>query len=358
MKKNLCLLLLAAAGVFFPLYGSDGEASARFDAGYKLYNAREYREAAKCFADSYILASSPVIRANSLKAQIGAYRMCGLYYEEFKAIELLLEKYMEYADYKSMVEREFEIGDEFHRGRREPAFWSLRWVPWLTGPDYTEEIYTKALRRSPFSAKAPGALLRLAHWYEMEGKTKESLDILRRLMKDHPASPECKYGLLALGNGLLELARHGGDGDGQIIVESVNCFTEYSKLYPDTPELNFARRKIAEARDIQAERIYEMAEYYRKNGRSEVAGRYLARLVQNFPDSRSAASAEKYLTELDKSYVPGDFPKAADSRFIPIHSYGIPAEAENDLISPLAPGSHYLIPLPDIKGNNSNFNGK
>lgn len=344
--------------VCIPVNGSDAEATAKFDEGYKLYVARDFRDAAKCFTESFILADSPVIRANSLKAQIGAYRMCGLYYEEFLAIETLLEKYMEYADYKAMVKREFEIGDEFHRGRRDPAFWALRWIPWLTGPDHTEEIYTKALKRSPFSPEAPAALLKLAHWYEMENKTVKSLETLRQLLKNHPKSKEAKYAMLALGNGLLEIARKGGDGDGQIIEESLKCFNEFVRLYGNMPEAGFAKRKIAEARDIQAGRIYELAEYYRKSGRSEVAARYLARLVQNYPDSKPAAKAEKLLSDLDNTYLPGDFPKNPDNRLMPINAYEIPVEAENELISPFSPGNHYLLPVPDLKSGELKTNGK
>ena len=357
LLNGIFIVLMSVAAVL-PLLANDNEATAKYDAGRKLYIERSYRDAAKCFEESYTLADSPAIKANSLLAQIGAYRMCGLLYNEFNAIELLLEKYMEYADYKVLVEREFEIGDAFHRGQRDPAFWSLRWVPWLTGPDYTEEIYSKALKRSPYSARAPRALLFLAHWYEMEGKTYQSLDALRTLVKDHPHAKECKYALLALGNGLLEIARHGGDGDGVMVAEALKCFNEFSRRYPGSPEFNFAKRKVAQSRDIQAKRLCEMAEYYRKSGRSEVAAKYMAKVVQNFPDSEAAPKAEKELAILDKSYLPGDFSPAPEARLMPINAYTIPEDAENELISPLKSGSPFLLPVPDLKVTNSSTSGE
>ena len=357
-SKSRWFLAAIAFCMMLPLAASDAEAETKYNAGRKLYLKNDYREAAKYFADSYILADSSVVRANSLLAQIGAYRMCGLYYEEFKAIELLLDKYVEFGNYQELVDREFEIGEAFHKGRRDPAFWALRWVPWLTGPDYTEEIYTKALKRSPFADKAPLEMLRLAHWYEMEGKTEKSLDTLRKLLKDHPHAPESKYAMLALGNGLLEIAKNGGDGDGMLVSESLKYFKAFSADHKESTELNFAKRKIAEARDVQARYLWEMAEYYQKSGRSEVAARYLAKLVQNFPESRNAADAEKELTRLDRTYLPGDFAPAPEPRLMPIHSYRIPEEAERELLSPLAPGSHFLLPVPDLKLDNSKPAGK
>lgn len=360
MLLKFCKLFLMTTAICLavPLAASDAEAEAKYSDGRKFYLAGEYRDAAKCFEESYILAASPAIRANSLLAQIGAYRMCGLYFEEFKAIELLLDKYVEYGNYQELVNRQFEIGNAFQQGKREPAFWALRWIPWLVGPDHTEEIYSKTLRRSPYAPQAPQTLLRLAYWYEMEGETKKSLETLRKLLKDHPNAEEAPYAMLALGNGLLEIARCGGDGDGVLVNESLKLLHAYSAGKKDAPELNFAKRKIAEARDIQAETLREMAEYYRRSGRSDVAARYLAKLVQNFPESRPAAEAEKKLSELDNTYLPGDFSPEPEARLMPIHAYSIPVEAERELISPLNPGSHYLLPVPDLKLDKTKPAGK
>ena len=342
MLTALCFSLNAAA--------DDAAATAEYDRGHQLYIDGDYREASKCFVNSCISADSPTIKANSLLAQIGAYRMCGLYYEEFNAIEMLLEKYIEFAD-PALMDRQFEIGDAFHKGRRDPAFWSLRWVPWLVGPDYTEEIYTKALKRSPYSSRAPQALLRLAHWYELEGQTIKSLDVLRRLLNEPPESQEYNFALLALGNGLLEIARRGGDGDGLMVAEAVKIFNEFLKRAPESPEAGFARRKIARAEDIQAEQICQMADYYRRAGRNEVAVRYLSKVVQKYPGSRPAEKAEKELAALDKTYLPGSFAPPAKPRLMPIQSFEIPEDAERELITPAKPGHHYLIPVPDLSNS-------
>ena len=349
--RHLFIVMLGVLTTVFCLSvaADDAAAAARYDSGHKLYLNGSYREAAKVFSDSYLLADSPAIKANSLIAQIGAFRMCGLIYEEFNAIEKLLDKYIEFADYKTLTERQFEIGDAFHNGKREPAFWALRWVPWLIGPDYTEDVYTKALKRSPFSPRAPQALLRLAHWYEMEGKTDKSLETLRKLLKDHPESKEYNFGLLALGDGLLAIAKAGGDGDGLMVTEAVKVLQLFVERCPDAPEAEFAKRRIAQARDIQSDRLYQMADYYREHGRTEVATRYLAQLVQKYPDSRKAEQAEKELSAMDKSYLPGDFAPAPTARLMPVNSYNIPESAEKELISPVKPGNHYLISVPDLK---------
>jgi len=176
------LLVLTSGSVF----ATDKEASELYAEGRKLYLAGEYYDAAKKFDDSFLMAKSRNIRANSLLAKIAAYRMCELPYREFQAIEQLLDKYVEFGNYKELVGRQFEIGQMFTNGVREPSFWALRAIPWLKDVDRTEEVLSKALKRSPYAPGAPGALLQLAYWYEMEGRTQESLETLRTLLKNHP----------------------------------------------------------------------------------------------------------------------------------------------------------------------------
>ena len=145
------ILCLLAACSFF-LRADDAEAVKSYQEGLKLFNAKEYYEALKKFKDSELLAKSNTIRANSLRAQIGAAKMAELPWQEFELIESLLERFPEFADVPAAVKREYELGEMFFKGKREPAFYAMRAIPWLNGPDKTEEIYSRALKRAPYAA--------------------------------------------------------------------------------------------------------------------------------------------------------------------------------------------------------------
>ncbi|MBR2345328.1 MAG: outer membrane protein assembly factor BamD [Lentisphaeria bacterium] len=348
------LLLAGVAGMLFALYGAGAEDI--YQEGLKLYksaadsnDAGGFYDAAGKFDESFLMAETAAVRANSLLAQIAAYRMCGLHYREFQAIEKLLARFPEYADCDAMIKREFEIAEMFRTGTREPSFWALRWIPWLQDVDRTEEIYKAALTRAPFSPLAPAAHMRLALFYEFDGKTSESLGELRKILRNHPDSPESKYASLALANGLFELSRY-GDGDSRLVNEAVAEFRDFIQRYPDAAEIEFARNKMAQARDIQAVRLCEIAEFYRKNGRSEASERYLAQVMSKFPDSSSARDAERELIKLSENYLPGDFPERSEPRLPDLRSYSLPDNGSSILISPLDPKHHYLRPVPDLKG--------
>ena len=89
-KHWLICVLSGVAGV---LYADDTSASAAYMAGRNAYLEGDYYQAATEFAKAEIEADSPAIKANALLAQIGAWRMCELYYREFQAIETLLTHY-------------------------------------------------------------------------------------------------------------------------------------------------------------------------------------------------------------------------------------------------------------------------
>lgn len=355
MKKTVSKYLLLLSVLFSAgaLSADDSQASKVYAEGRNLYLANEYYDAAKKFDECRYLTSNPTIRANSLKAQIAAYRMCKLYYREFTAIEELLQRYPGHVDAKQcneLIAREFEIAKLFRQGYREPAFWVFRWVPYLVDIDRTAEIYSAALERAPYSTFAPEAHMQLAIHYDTEHDAVKSVAHLREIVEKHPDSAVHKHALLALANGLFTLAGK-GDGDSRYINEAVELFRQFCQRYPDASEIEFARIRLAKAKDIQAKKLFEIAEFYRKSGRSDVAERYLAQLMSNYPDSRSAGEAEKTLVEISDNYLPGMPVKIEEPRLADLKSYNIPANTELLLISPGDKNSPFLQEVPDLRGD-------
>ena len=135
------LLFLIFSAIAVPLFADDSDAVKVYGEGHSLYEAHNYYQAAKKFELAEELAKSSNIKANSLVARIGAWKMCNMIYQEFKCIDTLLGRYPEYADYQLLSERIYEIGDRYYAGEREPAYWHLRRIPWLNNGDKTIEIY-------------------------------------------------------------------------------------------------------------------------------------------------------------------------------------------------------------------------
>ena len=330
--------------------GDDAEAVKVYGEGHALYESGNYYQAAKKFEDTERLAKSPSIKANSLVARIGAWKMCNMMRRELDCIEKLLTRYPEYSDYKLLSERIYEIGDRYYAGEREPSYWYLRWIPWLNDGDKTIEIYRKALERAPFSPSAPRARLRLAHLLDRDGKVNESIEVLRTLIKKHPGSAEYQYSLLALAESLF-IAAEKGDGDGRLVQEAYDTLKIYEKKYPDSSEMSWVKRRMLQYSDMQAKRLCDMADYYSRNNRKDSSRRYYAEVLAKYPGSGSAETAEKKLTALDPAYIPAESRPEAQSREAAHRAYKIPSEATRMLISPASDGSsHCLQPVMDLRG--------
>lgn len=339
------------AVVFFlgaPLaMGSDQKASEFFHAGLKAFERGDYVGAAKRFLDAEHMATTVSMRADAVKEAVKSYREAGLLYREFEAIEKLLVSYPSHVDYESKVARQYEIGDAYFRGHRDPAFWALRWIPWLTAPDKTVEIYQKALAHAPFAAGASQARLRLAVIFIEDGKPSEALTLLRDVIEQQPDSPEAKFAYLELGNALFELSRR-GDGDGRFNSEAVQVFREFIEKYPDAPERDWVEKCLLKAHDIQAARLHEIAAFYHRIGRNAPAERYLGEVMRYYPDSTSAERSEALLTQIDNTYTPEGFRPELKSRYQRYDVLPIPSEPSPIIIVPESSDGRWLIPIRDL----------
>ena len=114
------------------------------------------------------------------------------------------------------------------------------------------------------------------------------MELFRGIVKDHPDTPEAKMALLRLGVTLAALAEY-GDGDGAYNREAIVVLNEYKNKYPEATELDYVNKLILRTRDIQAQRLMNIADFYRMNDRSEVTERYLGEVIRLYPDTKSAA---------------------------------------------------------------------
>lgn len=346
--KRIFLILAFFALAFPALRADDPEAIRLYEEGYALYQAGKFYDAAKKFEEVDFEATSPLIRSNALRAQAGAWQMCGMFTKEYEVSEKLLSLYPEFADSDLIAQREFELAERYYAGERDPAYWHFRWIPWLNNGDKSLELYTSALKHAPFAEWAPQARLRRAWLLDEDDKKKESVEELRILVRDYTTHALHKYAMLALANGLFNLSEH-GDGDGAYLREAYQVLLDFQKRYPDASENEWVRRRLLHYRDAQAQRLFDMATYYRKQGRTDAAERYLAKVLIDYPDAGVAPDSEAELVKLDENYIPVDFPPESGARLPKLRTYEIPADANRTLLNPGENGNHYLLAVPDLR---------
>ena len=350
MRNKLLICLWMSAGlVCGSLSAGDAESAALAVKASEFAQSGAWRDAAKAYEEAEFEAVDPQLRMNSLLGAAGAWQKVGMLYKEFEAIEKVLTRYPGRCDFETLTAREYAIALAFEAGHRDPAFWHLRAIPWLTDKDRTIEIGEQALKHAPFAGDAAQMRLKLALMYDKEGKVEDSIRHLRALVKDYPDTPQYKYGLLGLGEMLFFRSRR-GDGDGRLNREAVAVFEEFRKKFPDATELPYVESCILRGKDIQSERMLGIARYYNRIGRKQAAQQYLNMVLKEFPDSKSAAESESLLVKIDKEYVSEDFLPEVKSRELISPRRAIPAEERPLLIAPENSDGKYLLPVYDVMG--------
>ncbi len=347
---RILLIMALTAGLLLPgiLSGEENnEGFAKVEEALACENAGDFYKAAGLYLDAEFLLTDTQHKANALKSAVMCYRRAGALQKEFDTAELLMNRHANQTKYDKLVDRQYDIARAYYNGEREPAFWSLRWIPWLTGPDKTTEMLQKTLKRAPFSSKAPSARLLLAFKLNDEGKVQEAADELRTLIKDYPDAPQRKYAYLALAGVLYHLAES-GDGDGSYNRELITLVNQFRTLYPDSAERELADMTLLKAKDVQAERLFGLAQYYKRTGRPEASQRYLNQILRDYPDTAKAEETEALLVKMDDTYTPDGFREEVAPRIPAYSRHAIPAEDSALLIVPENSNGRFLLPVYDI----------
>jgi len=326
------------------LAAQDDEARNLLKRADEAYQKGDYGEAADQYAAAEIAADDTVIKANAARDVIRAHAAAGMLYKEFEKIEYTLDRYSSYVNVSELISREYQLGALYFAGKRSPAFWSLRWIPWLTDRDKTIEIYKAALKRAPFAPESQIARLHLANKLICDGKPQEALPYLRESVKHD--SPE-KYVYLQLGEQLYLLAQQ-GDGNGQFNQEACEVLREFQRRFPNAEENDLVDKWLLRLKDVQGKRLLDIAKFYHKSGRDLAAERYLNEVIRKYPDSLSAEKSTQLLVEIDKSYVPENFAPEIQPRIQSYSAYPLPVEMPEILLLPQESNGKYLLPVYDL----------
>jgi len=348
MRKLLTVAVSTVlCALFLPLSADDAESSRLAERAAEQGRSGAWRDAAKSWEEAEFTADDPQLKLNSLIGAAEAWRKAGMLYKEFGVIEKILRRYPARCDFERWTDREFAIARAFGDGHRDPSFWHLRFIPWLTDPDRMAEVGEQALKHAPFAGPAAEFRLKLALYYDAAGKADDAIRHLRALLRDYPEAKENKYALLGLGEMLFFRAGR-GDGDGQLTREALKVFEDFRKRYPDASETPYVEQCILKAKDAQSRRLLGIAQFYNRTGRKQAAQRYLNEVLKDYPDSRSASESEALLVKIDREYTPEAFLPEVKPRTLTSPRRGIPDEEHPLLIAPENSGGKYLLPIYDL----------
>jgi outer membrane protein assembly factor BamD (BamD/ComL family) len=345
-KNFFCIL--SAFLLFFStliLSANDDQSRKAYAEGIKLMENKKYRSAADKFKDAILYADTAQLKANGLKMQAEANKKGDLLYQEYLNLKRLIANYPENCDVNKLVEREYQIGNNFFDGYREVPF---KWFPWITDEDKSKEIYEAILKQSPYAKFIPEMLVKMGFLYLKDGENQKAIAVYDKVITNYEHSDASQVAHLDLANIYLQLAKT-GDGDGSNSKNARRVLLLYIKRFPKTPEIKWAKSNLKRTYELEADRLYNLAIYYNNNNNQKAAKRYIKQILVNYPDTKCANKAESLLDAIDLPLYPMTKLPPVEEK-TKYNLYNLPQSDKEDtiLVVPENTGGKWLIPIKDL----------
>ncbi|HOK03866.1 MAG TPA: outer membrane protein assembly factor BamD [Victivallales bacterium] len=324
----------------------DSAARLKFDEGLTEQKKSNYSAAGEKFMDAAFLADDRVLKINALKNAAECFKKAKSLYKEFTAIEKLLKNYPSEVDFNALVEREFEIGNLFYAGKREPA---ISWMPWIKNEDKSLEIYEAVKKNAPFAKFASKLKFRIGILYLEQNKIDEAIEAFEEINEYHKGAEEEKFAMFELANIYLKKASR-GDSDGSWGKKARTTLRNIIKKYPDDKDILWAKQELKTADTLNAEKAFAIADFYRKRGNTDAAARYMNDIITEYPKTEIAEKALIKLNEMGKKYFePPIKPEQFDYAEKKYKNLPMPQEKEKYIEVPSDSQGKWLLPIEDLE---------
>jgi len=342
MQQKICAFLLTGLLVM-TAFADEKAAQEAFSKGRTLEKEKKFLQAADQYSEAEIQADDPVQKVNGLIAAARVFRKAKKFGAEFDCLQKLAEGHVTRINFTEVVKRQFEIGDKFFAGHRDRF---VSWIPFIRKDDRTIEIYEKALKNAPCSPSAAEARLRLGRLYLDEDKPDKAVVCFADAIKLNPESEEARYAALELAN-TLKIQSKRGDGDSQNAQKALEAFDSFLEKHPDDPKADWIKRSREEVHNDIAERLYNIGKFYMNAKKYDVAQRYFATIIKDYPKTKPVAASEKMLAEINQDYRNRGLAWTPEKRAFKETAF--PRE-NSPIINVPGGNGKWLLPIRDVKG--------
>lgn len=250
----------------------------RYKYALSLLVEQKYINAVKEF-ESIIKTDSASEYAEVSQINIGwAYFLNGDYKRALKAYEKVLQKYPGTKRTKEILEKEYQVGVAQMDTNETAAI----------------TVFEKIIEKHPLGPIAPDAQVKIADCYFKLGQYEESLDAYEKFLENYPKNewiPYVQY-QVPLTKMYHEKQQERNYG---LLISAREGFEEYLISNPLGVHGEDAKRMIEEIRVIEAEREFNIGDFYLRVKKPSSAAMYFEFVINDFPGTIWAERASERL---------------------------------------------------------------
>jgi outer membrane protein assembly factor BamD (BamD/ComL family) len=276
-----------------------------FKDGKSLYIQKKYMEAAEKFATAADRWPDTPLEEDSLFLQAESYFFADEYVKAHDTFEKLFKKYSNTRHLETAVSREFAIGRFWEQMHDAKPLWSIqpnftdKGRPWFDTFGYAMKAYQNVRMYDPTGPLADNSLMAVGTAYFRHDDFEEAAMEFDQLRKDYPNSD---HQMLAHVLGMQAKMRvyQGSMYDKTALKEAHeiadSALTQFGpKLGSEQARMIKARSQIVEE---EANRLYEVGQYYEKNKHYRAARFYYNNLLDEYSRTEKADRAKERLAAI------------------------------------------------------------
>ena len=279
-----------------PKYSPLATPKLQFEKAKKLFSAKDYKNAYTEFKK--ILVNFPDSR-QAAKAQYYLGRCLeGLKkpYYAFLEYKKVVNSYPNSSRINEIIRREYKIG-MYYLNRPRKKWMGIDLNDLFEHPSI--EIFRQIVESAPYSDYAVKAQYKLGILYKELARYDEAKDAFQQLIENYPESewaPAAKYQLALC----TAKAAPGVAYDASLTKEAIQEFREFVAKHPDAKLSKEAEKQMAQLRNKEAKKSFDIAEFYEGQDLHKSALIYYKFVRDNYPRSKWAALAIDKIKEVQR----------------------------------------------------------
>jgi outer membrane protein assembly factor BamD len=231
-----------------------------------------------------------------------AYEARGNEERAFREYQTLLQRYPKVDVYQQVLERQFEIANQFLDGKRFRLWGTL---PLFRSMERTVKMYEQIIQSGPYSDVAPQAQLSIGAARENQTTFFNKVDPFQQALQAYLKAADRYFddreiaseAVFRAGNAYFQQARK-ADYDQTMAGQAIATFNDFIVLYPNDPRVPEARILIAQLRTEQARGSFATARYYERRKRWSGALIYYNEVLLQDPNSPYAEPARQKIQQI------------------------------------------------------------
>ena len=221
----------------------------------------------------------------------------GRYYRAWERYEEQIAAFPKGAYLDRALEREYAIADAFLRGRKRVVVKVFR----VSAGDEAIEMLTRIAEHAPATPLAERALLRIGDYHFEKRKYTEAIDAYDQYLRLYGKSAGADHAVVQAARAARESYR-GIEFDETPLIEAEQRFKNAAERMqqPADAERAGVPQQLQAIRSARAQKLYHIAEFYKRVGRDSAADFYYRQVEARYGDTRWAELARRAAAPREK----------------------------------------------------------